>query len=198
MEYVPLSGSVVASTKTPEVPKVVAGTSVAPPGDVIDTRPTQQLGPTFRLTRRPAVPLKSRRASCPGTEVVTITRTPSATIVSTTSEGTSSSVSVSPPVFAPTGSTTTVYVPVTGSVLPSRKPPFVPTFVEAIVVPSGRRRETVVPLRIDPIVTSVIRSETSWPAVPAKATRAFCPGVPTVTRSGAPVTIVSVTSGGTS
>jgi hypothetical protein len=74
----------------------------------------------------------------------------------------------------------------------------VPTFVDAIVVPSGRRSETVVPLKIDPIVTSFIRRETSWPAVPVKETRAFCPGVPTVTRSGAPGTIVSVTSGGTS
>jgi hypothetical protein len=51
---------------------------------------------------------------------------------------------------------------VTGKVFASMKPPLVPTFVEATTAASGRRIETVVPLRIEfPIVTPIRRRLTT-------------------------------------
>jgi hypothetical protein len=132
--------------------------------------------------------------------VVTVAGAPPATIVPVASGGTSNRVSVRPPAFTPCGSTTRAYVPVDGNACVSRKPPVVPTVVEAWTLPSGFTSETfVVQQLVAPTVTSVTARLIRCPAVPSKVRRAFCPGVPTETPTGAPPgEIVPVTSAGTS
>ncbi len=65
-------------------------------------------------TTCPAVPLKLSFAFWPGTGVATVTGVPSAVIVPVTSLA-SLSFSASVPVFAPGGSTASLYVPFCGS-----------------------------------------------------------------------------------
>ena len=48
------------------------------------------------------------------------------------------------------------------------------------------------------IVDALSATLTDSPAVPAKARRAFCPAAAVVTVTGAPATMLPVTSGGTS
>jgi hypothetical protein len=83
-------------------------------------------------------------------------------------------MSVTLPVAAFCGSTTRAYVPVVASACVSRKPPVVPTVVEAWTFPSGFTSVTfVVQQLVVPTVTSVIARLTRCPAVPSKVTRAF-------------------------
>src|ERR671919_2828628 len=93
------------------------------------------------------------------------------------------------------GSTTIVYVPVEGSAVASTKPPPPPKLNgPTSVLPSGRTRETRVAQQTGPSFTL-----TTWPAVPAKVSRAFWPGTVVVTVADAPPgTIDAVTSAGTS
>ena len=76
----PLCGRVFVSTKPPlvrEMPVV----SVEPSGFLIVMVAWQQVGPIFRLTRRPACPEKRSSASSPGLAIATLTGAPPATIV---------------------------------------------------------------------------------------------------------------------
>src|SRR5215211_1270525 len=75
------------------------------------------------------------------------------------------------------------------------KPPVVPMLVGATcVVPSGRSSET---LRLQQVGPTLML--TRWPAVPLNVSLPFWPGTVVVSATGAPpVTIVPVTSGGTS
>src|SRR5215204_1821466 len=117
--------------KPPPVPKVVGPARVLPSGFRIENCARQQFDPTCRLTRWPTEPENEILASWPEVEVVTTSGAPPGAIVPVTSTGTSASERVMLPVLAPWGSTRIVYVPVTGSVLESMKPPFVQTVVEA-------------------------------------------------------------------
>jgi hypothetical protein len=56
MTYVPVTGSVRVSTKPPPVPRSVGPASRLPSGFRIENCERQQFGPTWRLTRCPAVP----------------------------------------------------------------------------------------------------------------------------------------------
>jgi hypothetical protein len=131
----------------------------------------------------------------PGTVVVTVTAGPPGTMVPVTSGGTSKSVTVVLPIPAPWGSTTTVYVPVLGSVIVSRKPPPIPKFAGfARAAPFGFSTEILTAQQAGPIDML-----TRWPATPLKVILAFWPGTVVVTVTAAPPgTAVAVTSGGTS
>src|SRR3954463_2386257 len=73
--------------KPPLVPIEVAETSEVPSGFVIETLRLQQVGPTLRLIRRPAVPAKVSLAFWPGTVVVAVTAAPPGVIVAAASAG---------------------------------------------------------------------------------------------------------------
>jgi hypothetical protein len=87
--YVPLAGSVRVSTKPPPAPSEVGATSVVPSGFRMEIFVLQQVGPTLRLTRAPAVPWKVRTAFWPGVVVETLTGVAFGAIVPVTSGGTS-------------------------------------------------------------------------------------------------------------
>src|SRR5215217_6529510 len=98
----------------------------------------------LRAIRRPAVPENESTAFWPGTGAIeTVTGWPPGVIGADTSGGTSFSVSVAEPTSASCGSTRIVYVPLTGSVFVSTKPPLVPNGVaKTSVEPSGFVIET--------------------------------------------------------
>src|SRR5919108_5843507 len=93
--------------KPPFVPTYVGVTSVVPSGLPIETRALQQVDVpmvtplTRRLTRCSAVPVKARSASPPESAIVTVTGSPSGTIVIGTTPETDR-VAVDPPVVAET------------------------------------------------------------------------------------------------
>ena len=73
-----------------------------------------------------------------------------------------------PPTASSCGSTTTVYVPVTGNVRVSTKPPFAPTYVvEPRLAPAGVVSEILAAQQFDvPMVTSERARLTRAPATP--------------------------------
>jgi hypothetical protein len=86
--YVPVVGSVRASTKPPNELKVVAGASAEPFGLRIEIFVGQQPGPTERLMRWPAVPANVSSAFCPGTLVEAVAGAPPTTMDPVVSAGT--------------------------------------------------------------------------------------------------------------
>ena len=92
-------------------------------------------------------------------------------------------------------------MPVVGSDLTSMKPPFVPTLVAVTsAVPSGFVIETLrLPVVDVPIVTPLTVRLMRRPAVPAKVSFAFWPGIVVVIVTGAPPAVMEgVRSAGTS
>ena len=153
--------------------------------------------------RWPCVPEKVTSAFWPGVgPIVTVSGDPPGVIEAVTSGGTSYRVSVAEPTSVSCGSTRIVYVPLTGSVFVSTKPPLVPNGVaKTSVEPSGLRMETRAEQHVEvPIVTFVRFRLMRRPATPSNRTSAFWPGVgPVVTVTGAPPGVmVAFTSGGTS
>ena len=105
------------------------------------------------------------------------------------------------PTSASCGSTRIVYVPLTGSVFVSTKPPLVPNGVaKTRIEPSGFVIETRAEQHVEaPIVTLVRARLIRSPAVPTKVAFAFCPGTLVETVTGGPAgAIVVLVSGGTS
>jgi hypothetical protein len=98
---------VTASRKPPPFAKVVVVASGVPLGFTSVTRAPQHAGPIRTLTTCPETPAKVPRAFWPGTTVVTVRGTPTAS-ASTESGGTSCRVTRTLPVAAPCGSTTIV------------------------------------------------------------------------------------------
>src|SRR5262245_16850076 len=144
--------------------------------------------------RCPLVPLNVKRAFWAGVVSDTVTLEPPGTIDPDTSAGTSYTVTVVAPVLGPVGLTSTVYVPVTGSVLASMNPPMPLKPADAKVLPSGLSTDRVPLLIVDVPVLTLTR----WPLVPGNVNRTFWPGVVTeMGTAGPPGTIGPVTSGGT-
>ena len=85
----PVVGSTIVSMNPPKDPNVTAEPSAAPFGLRIEIRIEQQAGPTSRLIRSPAVPLKVSLAFCPGTVVSAVAGGPPTTIEEVVSAGTS-------------------------------------------------------------------------------------------------------------
>src|ERR1700716_2384317 len=110
----------------------------------------------------------------------TVTGVPFAAIVPEALAGTVYSVSVKLPVRLLSGFTRIVYVPVVGNVVASIKPLAPKRFV-ARVVESGFSIDSVT----QQIVKLSVRFKlTTWPAVPLKVSRPFCPGVVIFTVTG--------------
>ncbi len=95
IRYEPVAGSDFVSTKPPLVPKFVAERSAVPSGFRIETFADEQhdvpivTSVSLRLMRRPAVPLKTTAAFCPGTFTPTETGAPPGMTVASASGGTS-------------------------------------------------------------------------------------------------------------